>query len=337
MSDASGSGSRMGSISVVTPTLHRAPEVRGLLENLRAQTLQPAELLLIDGAAPPGDETQALVAEAGERMPFRCRYWRRGGGTAIQRNVGIDQARGDYVAFIDDDIRLEPDFFERIMAVYSQDTAGRVGGVAGYIVNQHLDPTRSPRWRWYRRLRLFTTYEPGRFDYRSGYPINRYLQPPHDGVREIDFMGANCAVWRRAVFAGGLRFSEFFTGYGVLEDAHLALRARRHWKLLECGRARCVHLRAADGREDSGQVAWKSAVNYRFVFLDIVPDRSLAQELRFWRVQLFDLARLIAYAMRFPSRDHWRAAAGKARGILAAARMRRAALIRAAPGSAAGA
>lgn len=311
------------SISVVTPTLHRPEEVRALIDTLERQEHPPAELVLVDAATPGADATAALVAELGPSVRFPITHVRRAGGTAVQRNVGIELARGDFVAFIDDDMRLQPDFFRRILDVFDGDSEHKVGGVAGYISNQYIDPTRSPRWRWYRRLRLFTTFEPGRFDFGSGYPINRYLQAPHDGVREIDFMGANCAVWRREVFDGGLRFAPFFTDYGVVEDAHLALSARRRgWRILEAGRARCVHLRSPRSRASGRRVARKTAVNYRFLFVDIVPSRSAAQELRFWRVQGADLIRHVAHAARSGKREEWSGALGKLEGIIAATRVR---------------
>jgi hypothetical protein len=171
-------------------------------------------------------------------------------------------------------------------------------------------------------MRLFSTYEPGRYDFETGYPINRYLHPPHEGVREIDFMGSNCALWRREVFEEGLHFSEFFADYGMLEDAHFALRAKRRWKLLECGRAHCRHLHSAGGRVDSRRLAQKTAINYRFVFMDIVPRRTLRQEYRFWRVQFFDLFRMLAWALRHRSKDNWLSVAGKIEGIVAAGRLK---------------
>jgi GT2 family glycosyltransferase len=309
-------------ISVVTPTLSRPSEVRDLLLNLCHQTLLPLEVVVVDAAPPHVPDTERLVSELAGALPFRSRYVRHGGGTAIQRNVGIDIAEGDFIAFVDDDVRLDPDYFSIVLAEYARDEAGRVGGIAGYIANQYLDAATSRRWRWYRRLRLFTTYEPGRYDYVAGYPINRYLQPPHAGVREIDFMGANCAVWRRSVFDGGLRFAPFFTGYAVLEDAHLALSARRRgWRILECGAARCVHLHSPNGRTSKRDVAWKSAVNYRYVFVDIVPRRTFRQEARFWSVQAFDLARYVAYAVRTRRPDDWQAVVGKLGGIMAATRV----------------
>ena len=159
-------------ISVVTPTLKRPAEVRELLVNLSRQTLLPMELILVDGAPLGEDSTQNVVLHSAD-LPFAVQYIRCTGGTAIQRNAGIDAAQGDFIAFVDDDIRLAPDFFERMLEAFDADEQGRIGGITGYITNQHLDASTSRRWQWYRRMNLFTTYEPGRFDYETGYPINR--------------------------------------------------------------------------------------------------------------------------------------------------------------------
>ncbi len=310
-------------VSVVTPTLDRPDEVRSLLTSLARQRVLPLELIIIDGAPPNNTKTQDIVTQFAAGLPFSCRYVRHGGGTAVQRNVGIEMARGAFIAFVDDDISLESDFFGVILRAYAEVRADGVGGIVGYISNQYFDAATSARWRWYRRLRVFGTFEPGRFDLASGYPINRYLQKPHDGVREIDFMGANCAVWRREVFDQGLRFSPFFVDYGVMEDAHLALTARgRGWRLLECGAARCQHHHSSRGRTSKRRVARKTAVNYRFLFVDIVPQRSWRQESRWWRLQFIDLVRQFAYAVRHTSLDEWSAVIGKAEGMIAATRVR---------------
>jgi glycosyltransferase involved in cell wall biosynthesis len=310
-------------ISVVTPTLGRPDEVRELLANLAAQRTPPREVVLVDGAGPEDERTRKAVAEMAPTLPWPCRYLRRGGGTAAQRNAGIEASDGDFVAFVDDDVRLAENYFERMLEVFSADPERRIGAVAGYVTNQHLDGVTSRRWRWYRRLRLFTTYEPGRYDFATGYPINRYLQPPHDGLRDVDFMSTNNAVWRREVFASGLRFSRFFTGYGVLEDAHFALRAGRRWRLVENGLARCEHLHSPRSRVGLRQIGRMSAVNYRYVFIDLVPRRTLRQEARFWRVQLVDLLAFAAALARRPDCEGLSLVLGKLEGIVEAARLRR--------------
>lgn len=308
-------------VSVVTPTLNRPAEISGLLDNLSEQSVLPWELVVVD--ASEGTSTRDLIANRLPGLRFPCTVVQQGGGTAIQRNYGIDRATGDFIAFVDDDIRLEPDFLEVCLAALREGEVSEpvLGGVTGYISNQFLDPATSPRWRLYRFLRLFSTYVPGRYDFATGYPINRYLQPAHEGVREVDFMGAGCAVWRSAVFEAGLRFSEFFVGHGVLEDAHLALRAGRTWGLAEVGRARCIHLRSPGGRENGREVGYKSAVNYRFVFKEAVPERSLRQEFRFWWVQAVDLMRFVAFMIRRPSGATWSVVQGKLEGLWHAARM----------------
>jgi len=284
-------------ISVITPTLRRPAEVAALIGNLRKQTLLPAELIIIDGAPAHDNDTRHEIEKIGD-VPFQVRYLRHGGGTAIQRNVGIDAALGTLIAFIDDDIRLQPDFLERISAVFAGDGARDIGGITGYRVTDYFKAEESERWRWYRRLGLLRTYEPGRYDFESGYPINANMQPPFTGVRHVDFMSTSCAVWRRAVVDTGLRFDPFFRDFGVLEDAHFSLRAGKRWQLLQCGDARCDHLRAPGGRVDSRRLGYKAVVNYYFVFRDICSPLSAGQKWRFWRFQAFELVRIATSALR---------------------------------------
>jgi glycosyltransferase involved in cell wall biosynthesis len=216
-------------VSVITPTYLRPLHVEELVENLTAQTLPPTELILVDAAPPPDGATGTVVRVHERDVPFAICHRCAPRGTAVQRNVGLDLATAPYIAFVDDDVRLEPHFLETIMRHFEADTRRRVGGIVGYRTNAHLRPEDASRWRWYRRLHLLSTFEPGRYDRRCGYPINNNLQPPFSGVRRVDFMTTACAVWRREVFADGLRFDPFFTDFGVLEDAHLSLRAGRTW------------------------------------------------------------------------------------------------------------
>lgn len=307
-------------ISVVTPTLRRPQEVAELLDNLSKQTILPYEVILVDGAPPEEKETEEVVKEKAPNLPFKVIYIRHGGGTAIQRNVGIDVATGDFIAFIDDDIRLEQNFFEVILRVFENDKDKKIGGIVGYRVNQHFTPSQHRRWIWYKRLRLFSTYEPGRYDFESGYPINANLQPPFSGVRQVDFMTTSCAVWRREVMDAGLRFDPFFSDYGVLEDAHFSLRARRHWELLQCGDARCVHLHSPRGRVNRRKIGYKCVVNYYYVFQDIAGPLSWKQKFRFWRFQVFELLRIVISAVMRCRKDDLLELLGRLEGFIAVAR-----------------
>lgn len=307
-------------VSVVTPTFMRAAETLGLLESLARQTLRPSEVILVDGAPCENVETETVVNEAIDTFPFPIRYLRRTGGTAIQRNAGIDVASGNFIALIDDDVRPEPDFLERIVGVFNSGSAGEVGGIVGFRSGGHFTSDESTRWRWYKKLRLLSTFEPGRYDFECGYPINNYLQPPFQGVRQVDFMTTACAVWRRSVFDEGLRFDPFFSDFGVLEDAHFSLRAGRRWKLLQCGDALCKELNSPSGRVSRRRIGYKCVVNYYFVFQDLVSPLTAAHKLRFWRYQLFELLRIAASALRRRRRADLQEVVGRLEGAFAVMR-----------------
>jgi glucosyl-dolichyl phosphate glucuronosyltransferase len=285
-------------ISIVTPTFRRPREVADLLDNLARQTVLPVEVILVDGAPTEEAETEKVVLEVINNYPFTINYIRHGGGTAIQRNIGIEAAQGDFVALIDDDVRLDCEFLSKIYNVFAEDVKKEVGGVVGFRTNTHFKLNERTRWRWYKRLGLLTVYEPGKYDYQTGYPINNGLQPPFSGVRPVEFMTTACAVWRREVFDAGLRFDRFFSDYGVLEDAHFSLRAGRNWKLLQCGDAHCEELKSPHGRVNRRKVGYKCVVNYYYVFQDIVRPLSFRQKYRFWRYQAFEIFRMATSLIR---------------------------------------
>lgn len=303
-------------ITVVTPTLRRPQEVEGLLQNLSEQQHRPFEVILVDGAPIDETATEETVSRVGDSLPFNVIYLRHEGGTAVQRNIGIDAAQGQLIALIDDDVRLEKGFLKTMVSVFNADKEKTVGGVVGYRTNQAFDPESSQRWWWYKRLGLFSVYEPGRYDFKCGYPINNNMQAPFGGTREVDFMTTACAVWKREVFDSGLRFNSFFKDYGVLEDAHFSLLARGKWKLLQCGDAHCEELHSPHGRVSRKKLGYKCVVNYYFVFRDIVGPLSFAQKYRFWRFQFFELFRIAASAIRRGSRDDLLDLLGRAQGIL---------------------
>lgn len=291
-------GNGKPSVSVVTPTFGRPAEVSDLIANLSAQTVLPEELVIVDGAGSEETATEETVSGLQGQAPFRVTYLRSARGTAVQRNAGIEVAEGDFIALIDDDVRLEPEFIKVILKVFRDDKEMRIGGIVGYRKNRHFRPEETRRWRWYRRLGLLKTFEPGRYDFECGYPINNDMQPPFKGTRPVDFMTTACAVWRRQVFESGLRFDEFFSDYGILEDAHFSLNAGRNWTLLQCGDALCDELHSPNGRIDRSSIGYKCVVNYYYVFNDVARPLTPGRKFRFWRYQAFEIFRLSASSVR---------------------------------------
>jgi len=94
-------------ISVVLPTLGRYELLRPLLAQLTAQTVPALEILVIDQNDPEQRDHQLYeeYADAGVRAIYQDVR-----GQWISRNAAVQQARGDWLAFVDDDSEVEPDF-----------------------------------------------------------------------------------------------------------------------------------------------------------------------------------------------------------------------------------
>jgi hypothetical protein len=127
-------------------------------------------------------------------------------------------------------------------------------------------------------------------------------------------------VFRRDVFATGLRFSPFFKGYAILEDHHLALKVARDWVLLESGDARCTHNHAPGGRADRRRIGAMCVVNYYYVFNDIAGPLTFRQRRRFWTYQLFELFRISTSAIRRGRSGDLQDLAGRLQGFWAVLR-----------------
>jgi len=102
-------------ISVITPTLSRPEEIEGMIKNLGEMEYLPKEVIYVDGAPESDNRTQIIIKNLENKLPFKVVYIRSGGGTAVQRNIGIEEAKCNLISFIDDDIRLETDFFNIIV------------------------------------------------------------------------------------------------------------------------------------------------------------------------------------------------------------------------------
>lgn len=83
-------------VSVIVPTRDRPALLAEALASLAAQTLADFECIVVDDGGAHG---VALPADA--RFRLVRRDW--SGGAAAARNTGIAEARGRYVAFLDDD------------------------------------------------------------------------------------------------------------------------------------------------------------------------------------------------------------------------------------------
>lgn len=102
-------------VSVIIPAYKAGHTISRAVESVLAQTHPATEILIVDDGS-PDDITEALVPY-GDRVTL---LRKENGGAASARNLGIDTASGDLVAFLDADDYWEPAKLERHVALYEQ-------------------------------------------------------------------------------------------------------------------------------------------------------------------------------------------------------------------------
>jgi glycosyltransferase involved in cell wall biosynthesis len=101
-------------ISVVIPTYNRGHIVHKAIDSVLAQSHRPLEIIVVDDGSM--DNTGEKLKAYGDRI----RYIRReNGGLSRARNTGIEAARGEWIAFLDDD----DEFVADKLAIHAQSAA----------------------------------------------------------------------------------------------------------------------------------------------------------------------------------------------------------------------
>lgn len=100
-------------VSVIIPTYNRADFLKLTLESVCNQTYPNIEVIIIDDGTP--NDTNLLLCEKFEKVKYI--KIENSGGPSKPRNVGILEAKGKYIAFVDDDDLWLPNKLEKQVAV----------------------------------------------------------------------------------------------------------------------------------------------------------------------------------------------------------------------------
>jgi glycosyltransferase involved in cell wall biosynthesis len=114
------------SISVVVITRNRAKWLSEALDSLARQSRRPDEVIVVDNASE--DNTRDVVQTFGDGLDLTYVY-EPVLGIPRARNAGVENAKGDIIAFIDDDCVADGDWLKYIEIPFIKDpNVGVVGG-----------------------------------------------------------------------------------------------------------------------------------------------------------------------------------------------------------------
>jgi glycosyltransferase involved in cell wall biosynthesis len=127
------------SFAAVIPVHNRGELVRRAIESVLAQTRRPEQLIVVDDGST--DDLTPILDPYGTRVTL---VRKEHGGVSSARNLGVEAADADFVAFLDSDDHWTPDHLERLeQAITATD-----GRASLYFADIHLPHGRGGRSAW---------------------------------------------------------------------------------------------------------------------------------------------------------------------------------------------
>jgi glucosyl-dolichyl phosphate glucuronosyltransferase len=131
-------------ISVILCTYNRCQALVGALESISASRMPSSidwEILVVDNNS--NDQTRFVVEQFAARHPRRFRYLFEGKpGKSNALNAGVNAARGEVLAFMDDDVAVDPRWLDLVTAPLRR--ASEWSGSGGPVILRWSGPP--PVW-----------------------------------------------------------------------------------------------------------------------------------------------------------------------------------------------
>ena len=213
--------------SLVIPSLNRDGFLLETVQSFLDLRHPQWEILVVDQS----DEKSRSLLELAVANDCLSYYHVSEKGLPNARNLGIEKASGDIVAFVDDDVIPGPEFLTAHLQAYRDET---IGGISGRIIDPAEHPKRFPKPNQIGRVRT----------------IDGRLKRNFHGIAEADVEHARgCNMSFRRHLLGEIGgFDVRYGGTSVFEDADTTAQIRQlGYRMRFCPQAVVTHLRLVSG------------------------------------------------------------------------------------------
>lgn len=236
-------------ISVIILNWNGKPLLPDCLSSLKAQTFQEFEVILVDNGSSDGSATYVR-----EHHPWvRLLELAENTGFAEGNNRGLSMAQGEYIATLNNDTKVSPDFLAELVRPMAENPG--IGMVAAKMLN------------FFRTDRIDSFgIHPTTAGIGCNTGIGETDSGRYDAPAEVFGPCAGAALYRRTMLEQtGFFDPDFFAYY---EDLDLAWRARlADWKAVAAPAALVYHVHSATAGRMSAFTVYQTHRNKWFVII----------------------------------------------------------------------
>ncbi len=129
----------MPKVSIIIPTYNSSLFIKRTIESVFAQTFKDWELLIVDDCST--DETLKIIEDLAKNNS-KIKIFKtpeNSGGPALAKNMGVKNAQGEYIAFLDHDDEWLPEKLEKQLEFFGKNKDKKIGVVScgANLVNEH--------------------------------------------------------------------------------------------------------------------------------------------------------------------------------------------------------
>lgn len=123
-------------ISVIVITYNRPSSLKSCIESLLKQSYKDYEIIIVDDGS--AKQTKNLIKTLQKKYGIIRYFKQKNKGRGSARNLGLSNARGDIIAFTDDDCLVKRNWLKNIKTLFKNHP--EVSAVGGPILNKNKMP-----------------------------------------------------------------------------------------------------------------------------------------------------------------------------------------------------
>lgn len=148
----------MPTFSIIVPVYNAEKTLRRCLESIRSQTYREYEVLMIENGST--DASDVICSEyASVDTRFILHTCETNCGPSGARNIGLEHTRGEFIAFVDSDDFVEPDYLAVLLQGFAQADVVFFGYrqilTDGTCIGEHLPDVREKEGYYEKLIRLY--------------------------------------------------------------------------------------------------------------------------------------------------------------------------------------
>lgn len=176
-------------ISVIVPVYNVQDYIGKCVKSIQKQTYGHLEILLVDDGS---TDLSGMLCDKMQKLDERIQViHKENGGLSSARNAGIDQARGDFLFFVDSDDWIDPDTLEILIRIAEREDADIVECSYRNVYEDHVEEETANTgemvigdaafamqcqldWRYFKSIACNKLYRNCIFEDGKRYPIGRF-------------------------------------------------------------------------------------------------------------------------------------------------------------------